>query len=68
MMTASEDSLFWGSQEVNGNQRTQVSATEILLVFFVFLHNKVKFKLTKLFQNQCLGKDIAYVFTSTTYI
>lgn len=68
MMTATEDSLFWRSQEVSGNRRTQGSPTELLLVFFVFVHSKVKFKLTKLLQNQCFGKDTAYVFISIIHI
>lgn len=70
MMTASEDSLFPRSQEVSGNQRIQGSPTEPFLVvffFYLFVHNKVKFNLTKLPQKQCFGNDIAYVFIPTIY-
>lgn len=69
MMTASEDSLFPRSQEVSGNQRIQGSPTEpfLVFIFFLFVHNKVKFNLTELLQNQCFGNDIAYGFIPTVY-
>lgn len=36
--------------------------------FFLFVHNKVKFNLTELLQNQRFGNDIAYGFIPTVYI